>query len=149
MVVQATHHKGGRDQPPEKSESGHFHCQGLKHLPRLLRSCPEGAPHQLSTFIKISNCPRWQLHLRMGSSSVATVSRVQRSWSDSLNVMIHMTIIILIHHPLAGLYILIASLKTLSSINEHCQPDFIPLKVRHFLIEPTSKGVKLKGYRYK
>ena len=34
---------------------------------------------------------RWQLHLRMGNSSVATVSRVQRSWSDSLNIVIHMT----------------------------------------------------------
>ena len=45
MVVQAAHHKGGRDQLAEKSESRHLHCQGLQHLPRLLWPCLEGAPH--------------------------------------------------------------------------------------------------------
>ena len=65
--------------------------------------------------------------------------------SDSLNITIHMTIIILIHHPLAGLYILIASLKTLSSIYEHCQPDFYSFEGETLPHWADEQGCQVEG----
>ena len=63
--------------------------------------------------------------------------------SDSLNITIHMTIIILIHYPLAD--ILITSLKALCSIYEHCQPDFYFLQGEALPHWADEQGCQVKG----